>query len=94
MVWHQSFIPKKLQLQVLKLLNEGHFGIQRIKQLARTAVYLPNIDDNIVDLYKSYTACNEHQNSLVDNARNAMDSLAFGPCGYFCGFKWVRTGRR
>ena len=32
-------IPSTLHPQVLKLLHEGHFGIQQMKQLARTAVY-------------------------------------------------------
>ena len=32
-------IPKSLRKAVLDLLNLGHFGIEKIKQLARTAVY-------------------------------------------------------
>ena len=32
-------IPTKLRRQVLDLLHECHFGIQRMKQLARTALY-------------------------------------------------------
>ena len=32
-------IPTELRRQVLDLLHECHFGIQRMKQLARTAVY-------------------------------------------------------
>ena len=55
-------IPNTLRTQVLKLLHEGHFGIQRMKQLARTAVYWPSIDNDIVDLYRSCTSCAEHQN--------------------------------
>lgn len=55
-------IPLSLRPQVLKLLHEGHFGIQRMKQLARTAVYWPNIDDDITNMCKSCTACAEHQN--------------------------------
>ena len=43
-------IPSTLCPHMLKLLHEGHFGIQRMKQLARTAVYWPNIDDDNVDL--------------------------------------------
>ena len=42
--------PSTLRPQVLKLLHEGHFGIQRMKQLAKTAVYWPSIDTDIVDL--------------------------------------------
>ena len=43
-------IPTKLQQQVLDLLHECHFGIQGMKQLARTPVYWPNIDSDILDL--------------------------------------------
>ena len=32
-------VPAKLRRQVLDLLYECHFGFQRMKQLARTAVY-------------------------------------------------------
>ena len=55
-------IPNTFRPQVLKLLHEGHFGIQRMKQLARTAVYWPSIDNDIVDLCRSCTSCAEHQN--------------------------------
>jgi len=43
-------IPNKLRRQVLDLLHKYNFGIQRMKQLARTVVYWPNIDSNILDL--------------------------------------------
>ena len=55
-------IPSTLRPQVLKLLHEGHFGMQRLKQLARTDVYWPSIDNDIVDLCMSRTSCAEHQN--------------------------------
>ena len=42
-------IPSSLQPQVLQLLHLGHFGIQRMKQLACTAVYRPGIDKDIMD---------------------------------------------
>ena len=38
-------IPSTLRSQVLDLLHEGHFGIQRMQQLARTVFYWPNIDN-------------------------------------------------
>ena len=54
-------IPPSLRPQVLQLLHLGHFGMQRMKQLARTAVYWPRIDADIVDLCHQCTACAEHQ---------------------------------
>ena len=55
-------IPSILRPQALQLLHLGHFGIQRMKQLARTAVYWPRIDADIMDLCHQCTACAEHQN--------------------------------
>ena len=56
-------IPSKLQPQVLQLLHSGHFGMQRMKQLACTAVYWPRIDSDIVKLCHTCSTCAEHQNS-------------------------------
>lgn len=55
-------IPTSLQEAVLGILHLSHLGIQRMKQLARTAVYWPNIDDDIERLGKHCTTCAEHQN--------------------------------
>ena len=52
-----------LQKQVLKLLHLGHFGIQRMKQLARTAVYWPRIDYDRVDTCHKCYSCAQHQNN-------------------------------
>eukprot|EP00731_Ephydatia_muelleri_P030921 Em0022g435a len=54
-------IPPSLRPQVLQLLHLGHFGMQRMKQLARTAVYWLGIDADIMDLCHRCTACAEHQ---------------------------------
>lgn len=54
-------IPASLQPAVLKILHLGHFGIQRMKQLARTAVYWPGIDTDIMETSKLCTACAENQ---------------------------------
>ena len=43
-------ILSKLHPQVFQLLHEEHFDIQKMKQLVKTAVYWPNINDNILDL--------------------------------------------
>jgi len=55
-------IPESLQPQILQILHLGHCGMQRMKQLARTAVYWPNIDADIVDVSRQCPACIEHQN--------------------------------
>ena len=55
-------IPEFLHRRVLEILHLGHFGIQRMKQLARSAVYWPGIDSQITDVSQSCSACGEHQN--------------------------------
>ena len=55
-------VPESLQRQVLSILHLGHFGIQRMKQLARTAVYWPRIDEDIKRQCQQCGSCAEHQN--------------------------------
>lgn len=55
-------IPSSLRQKVLDLLHLGHFGMQRMKQLARTSVYWPNIDVDIESTCRHCVPCGEHQN--------------------------------
>ena len=55
-------IPQSLQSKVLDLLHLGHFGMERMKQLARTAVYWPGIDAAIKMASRRCDSCGEHQN--------------------------------
>ena len=55
-------IPQSLQPKILDLLHTGHFGMERMKQLARTAVYWPGIDEAIEMTSRRCEACGEHQN--------------------------------
>ncbi|XP_038116866.1 uncharacterized protein K02A2.6-like [Culex quinquefasciatus] len=50
-------IPKKLQKKVLEQLHRGHPGIDRMRSLARTLVYWPNIDDQISALVRACQEC-------------------------------------
>ncbi len=63
-------IPASLQPQVLQLLHSGHFGMQRMKQLARTAVYWPHIDSDIEKQSRNCTTCAEHQNAPSKQANH------------------------
>jgi hypothetical protein len=54
-------IPLSLQRQVLQILHLGHFGMERMKKLARTAVYWPRIDSDIEEASRQCTSCAEHQ---------------------------------
>ena len=57
-------IPTSLQKQVLQVLHTSHSGMERMKQLARTAVYWPKIDSQIMDLCRGCSSCCEHRNAL------------------------------
>ena len=58
-------IPSTLRNHILKLLHLGHFGMQRMKQLARSTVYWPRIDFDIEDLCRKCTSCGQFQNKPV-----------------------------
>ena len=55
-------IPARLRNQVLQLVHLGHFGMQRMKQLAHSVVYWPHINNDIEHLCRTCTACAEHHN--------------------------------
>ena len=55
-------IPSTLRNHILKLLHLVHFGMQRMKQLARSTVYWPRIDFDIEDLCHKCTSCGQFQN--------------------------------
>ena len=55
-------IPEAMRKQILDILHLGHFGMQKMKQLAQSAVYWPHIDSQIEDTCRCCTACAEHQN--------------------------------
>ena len=63
-------IPPSLQPQVLELLHLGHFGIQQMKQLARTAVYWPRIDTDITNQCHQCQTCAEHQTKPAKTANH------------------------
>ena len=54
-------VPKKLQSRVLEMLHEGHMGIVKVKQLARSYVWWPCIDKEIEELTKRCKSCQQDQ---------------------------------
>lgn len=53
-------IPAKIRRQILGYLHEGHFGINRTQQLARTCVYWPNMNNDIENVVNSCKPCQEY----------------------------------
>ena len=54
-------IPQRLRNSVLQILHTGHFGIQRMKMLARSAVYWPGIDRDLENMANMCSSCAGHQ---------------------------------
>jgi len=94
----RAVIPAKLRSSILSLLHQGHFGVQHMNQLARTAVYWPNIDQDIADLCRKCTTCYsskcsaESSTSSVDATREAPESSSSGSCHQFHGPQLVGDG--
>ena len=64
-------IPEAMRTQILDILHLGYFAcMQKMKQLARSAVYWPHIDSQIEDTCRCCTACAEHQNRLPQPANH------------------------
>ena len=56
-------IPCKLRPQILKELHKGHPGIVRMKVLARSHVWWPNIDKDVEGCAKACQACHSNKNA-------------------------------
>ncbi|XP_033733620.1 uncharacterized protein K02A2.6-like [Pecten maximus] len=55
-------VPETLRTTVLEELHDGHLGIIRMKNLARSYVWWPNIDSNIEQMCKSCVGCQTTSN--------------------------------
>lgn len=66
LLWgNRVVIPKNGQQQVLNELHMNHPGIVRMKALARSYVWWPNIDNDIESFVSKCLACQEHKKSPV-----------------------------
>ena len=50
-------VPPKLRPQVLEELRQGHMGVAKMKALARSYIWWPNIDKEIKLTVKSCSGC-------------------------------------
>ena len=89
-------IPRSLQVPVLHILHLGHFGMQRMKQLARTAVYWLRIDEDIANQCHRCSTCAEHQSRPpkppMDATRETFRSrIHLDHAINFLGSNWLVT---
>ena len=54
-------IPNKLQDRVLEELHDGHLGVVKMKALARSYVWWPNISGQLEELAKACSGCQHNQ---------------------------------
>ncbi|XP_019858297.1 PREDICTED: uncharacterized protein K02A2.6-like isoform X2 [Amphimedon queenslandica] len=66
LLWgRRVIIPRKLQKQVLLELHTGHPGICRMKSLARSHLWWPNLDADIEQLARSCRPCLEVKSTMT-----------------------------
>ena len=71
-MWGQRIIiPLCLRNKVKHELHEGHFGSQRMKSLARSYVWWPNIDS---ELEAMVAACGDCNQAAKDPSKTAVHS--------------------
>ena len=56
-------VPEKLQGDVLQELHSNHPGVTRMKSVARSYIWWPNIDRHIEDLVKSSVSCQQSKDT-------------------------------
>lgn len=57
----RTYIPPKFRNNILTELHEGHLGIVKMKALARSYVFWPNIDQDIERLCRECHPCSLHK---------------------------------
>ncbi|XP_030751492.1 uncharacterized protein K02A2.6-like [Sitophilus oryzae] len=65
---YRLIIPKKSQLNILKELHSSHMGIVKMKSLARSYVWWPNMDKDIELYVNSCKSCCIHAPNPTKNS--------------------------
>ncbi|XP_054746090.1 uncharacterized protein K02A2.6-like [Anastrepha obliqua] len=97
LMFHERIvIPKKLQPRILRQLHRGHPGRERMKLLARSYVYWPGMDEDIVSYSRNCQLCESTAKMPVKHtlrswplATKPMERLHIdiaGPCNGFYYF--------
>lgn len=60
---HRVVIPIKLRSIILRELHSGHFGVVKMKNLARNYCWWPGMDNEIENLSKNCAECRAHMNN-------------------------------
>lgn len=89
---HRVFIPSKFRSKVLSELHSAHFGIVRMKALARDYIWWPGIDRDVEDLVKNCVDCQKQrpelkkvENHIWEPATEPFERIHIDFAGRFCG---------
>ncbi|XP_061503481.1 uncharacterized protein LOC133391707 [Anopheles gambiae] len=52
-------VPSKFRKRIVRQLHRGHPGMERMKSLARSYIYWPNVDDDVAQFVRQCDACAE-----------------------------------
>ncbi|XP_036322116.1 uncharacterized protein K02A2.6-like [Rhagoletis pomonella] len=55
--YNRVIIPASLRGQILRMLHDGHWGVTKMKQLARRNIWWVNMDKDIVEMCNNYDIC-------------------------------------
>nr|XP_049462823.1 uncharacterized protein K02A2.6-like [Anopheles coluzzii] len=50
-------VPSKFRKRIVRQLHRGHPGMERMKSLARSYIYWPNVDDDVAQFVRQCDAC-------------------------------------
>lgn len=87
-------VPKSLRMNMLKLIHEGHFGIEKSKSLARGIFYWPGLATELEKFISSCKICEKYMRKNPKEkllqfpipVRVGADIFTFGGSSYFVMF--------
>lgn len=86
------YIPLSLQKSILNELHTAHFGISKMKNLARSYVWWPRLDSDIEQITQNCSACqmnrrnpNQVPTHVWEPARHVLDRVHIDYAGPFMG---------
>ena len=65
-LWGVRVVPTKLRKKVLEELHHGHPGIVRMKALARSYVWWPELDKEVEECPKACSACQTNKHAPAE----------------------------
>ena len=85
-------VPEKLRGRVLEELHRGHPGIVRMKSLARSHVWWPNLDSQVETQAKSCTACPGQQELTTQSTAPSLGMAHYSVATYPHRLCWTCKG--